>query len=43
MITTNGLMKTYGGNVALDDVSITIPDGAICAIVGPNVPGRVRC
>lgn len=40
MITTKGLTKSYGGNVALDDVSITIPDGAICAIVGPNGAGK---
>lgn len=40
MITTNGLTKSYGHNVALDGVSISIPGGAICAIVGPNGAGK---
>lgn len=40
MITTKGLTKSYGGNVALDNVSVAIPDGTICAIVGPNGAGK---
>lgn len=40
MIKVENLTKKYGNNIAVDDVTITIPDGAIYAIVGPNGAGK---
>jgi branched-chain amino acid transport system permease protein len=35
-----GLSKSFGGNRALDDVSITAAPGEITAIIGPNGSGK---
>ncbi len=40
MIEVNGLTVRYGGVTALDDVSLTIPDGKIISIVGANGAGK---
>ena len=40
MITTTSLTKTYGSRHALDDVSISVPDGSVYGLVGPNGAGE---
>ncbi len=37
---TVGLRKSYKGNVAVDDVNIHIPKGAVYGFVGPNGAGK---
>lgn len=36
----DALRKTYGSFVALDDVSFTLPSGAVLALAGPNGAGK---
>ncbi len=40
MITIKNLTKRYNNHIALDDVSYSIPDHSICALVGPNGAGK---
>ena len=40
MIEAKNLTVRYGGVTALDDVSLTIPDGKIISIVGANGAGK---
>lgn len=40
MITTTSLTKTYGAKNALDNVSVSIPDGSVYGLVGPNGAGK---
>ncbi len=40
MITTNSLIKAYGPKLALDDVSVSVPDGSVYGLVGPNGAGK---
>ena len=40
MIEVNNITVRYGGVTALDDVSLTIPDGKIISIVGANGAGK---
>ncbi|RYZ77496.1 MAG: ABC transporter ATP-binding protein, partial [Proteobacteria bacterium] len=36
----SSLRKTYGDSIALDDVTFTIPSGAVLALAGPNGAGK---
>lgn len=40
MIETIGLTKTYGSQVALDDIDMVVPEGAVHGLVGPNGAGK---
>ncbi len=40
MIRTRNLSKVYGSTRALDDVSVTVPDGSVYGLVGPNGAGK---
>jgi ABC-2 type transport system ATP-binding protein len=37
---SRGLVKVYGQNRAVDDVTLSIPDGGIYALLGPNGAGK---
>jgi ABC-2 type transport system ATP-binding protein len=39
-IETVGLVKRYRGVTALRDCTISVPSGAVCALVGPNGAGK---
>ncbi|MDR3314477.1 MAG: ATP-binding cassette domain-containing protein [Oscillospiraceae bacterium] len=39
-IEARGLVKTFGGNRAVDGVSLSIPAGSICGVLGPNGAGK---
>jgi biotin transport system ATP-binding protein len=40
MIEARGLTHRYGDTVAVEDVSLSIPDGQCCLLVGPNGSGK---
>ena len=40
MIATSGLVHRYGETVALDGVTLTIPDGEFVVLAGPNGSGK---
>jgi sulfate/thiosulfate transport system ATP-binding protein len=39
-IAVNNVSKRFGGFVALDDVSIEVPDGSLTALLGPSGSGK---
>jgi ABC-type multidrug transport system ATPase subunit len=39
-VATRGLAKTFGDQVALDDLALQIPQGAVYLLVGPNGAGK---
>ncbi|MHA6696026.1 branched-chain amino acid ABC transporter ATP-binding protein/permease [Homoserinimonas sp. A520] len=43
MLEVSGLTKRYGGVVALDNVSFTVPAGRILGLIGPNGAGKTTC
>ena len=40
MIEVRNLRKSFDGFVALDDLTMTVPDGAVYGLVGPNGAGK---
>ncbi len=40
MIEVQGLHKVFGGQVAVEDVTFSAPDGAITGLLGPNGAGK---
>jgi hypothetical protein len=42
-IAVSRLRKTYGGAVAIDDVSLSVAAGEIFGILGPNGAGKTVC
>ena len=40
MITVHGVTKRFGDYVALDDVSLEVPDGSLTALLGPSGSGK---
>ena len=40
MIETRELTHRYGDTIAVDDVTLSIPDGQFCLLVGPNGSGK---
>ncbi len=40
IVETRGLTKRYGTTLALDDLDLTIPEGAIYGFIGPNGAGK---
>ena len=39
-IETHGLRKVYGGKVAVEDVTIAVPEGEVFGFLGPNGAGK---
>ncbi|WP_130797477.1 ATP-binding cassette domain-containing protein [Streptomyces otsuchiensis] len=39
-VETNGLVKIYGDNRAVDGVDMTVPKGAVYGVLGPNGAGK---
>ena len=40
MLVIQGLTKSYGKNVAVDNVNFTVPDGQVGILLGPNGAGK---
>ena len=40
MLRVEGLTKRFGGLVAVNEVSFTVPPGRVMSIVGPNGAGK---
>ena len=40
MLEIHGLTKSYGKNVAVDNVNFTVPDGQVGILLGPNGAGK---
>ena len=39
-IEAHGLRKSYGGNIVLDDVDLSVSAGTVTALLGPNGAGK---
>jgi ABC-2 type transport system ATP-binding protein len=40
LVAVEGVTKTFGDKLALDDVSFSVPPGQICGLLGPNGAGK---
>ncbi|MCU0434730.1 MAG: ATP-binding cassette domain-containing protein [Bacteroidia bacterium] len=40
LLTAKNIIKRYSGHTALDDVSITVPEGCVYGLLGPNGAGK---
>ena len=40
ILVTNNVVKSFEGHLALDQVSIDVPDGKIFGLLGPNGAGK---
>src|SRR6185436_14759069 len=40
LLSAHGVMKRFGGLVAVHDVDFTIPEGSIVSLIGPNGAGK---
>ncbi len=40
MLEMNGVTKTFGSFKALDNLTLTVPQGAVYGLVGPNGAGK---
>ena len=36
------MLKKFANHLALDDVSITVPEGSVYGLLGPNGAGKLR-
>ena len=43
VLETRGLTKSFGGLVAVDDVSFSLQQGELLALIGPNGAGKSTC
>ncbi|WP_425093633.1 ABC transporter ATP-binding protein [Tropicimonas sp. S265A] len=43
ILETRGLTKTFGGIIAVDDVSFALQKGELLALIGPNGAGKSTC
>jgi len=40
MLHVSNISKQFGAHQVLDDISLSVPDGSICALIGPNGSGK---